>query len=136
MSSQVLYDVDPVFGCHLWTGKVSSTSGRPIIWRGRSPVNAYVVVYELEVGTIPPGYVIEHSCRRPMCVNPLHLEAVTKQQNERLKSMRYRLARRTCARGHALDETTRVLTPEGGVLCRRCATQGWGPRHVGAGSPR
>lgn len=133
MTAQFTFDADPVFGCHLWTGKVSSTSGRPIMWRGRAPQNAYVVVYELEVGPVPLEHVLDHLCRRVMCVRSLHLEAVTKPENERRKSMRYRLARRTCARGHTLDETTRVLTPEGGVLCRRCATQGRGVSTQGGG---
>lgn len=113
---------DPVFGCELWTGKLGS-NGRPIVWLGRAPVNAYVIAYERLHGAVPADHVVDHVCRRVLCVNPAHLEAVTKPENERRKSMRYRLARRRCRRGHPLTEATRLTTPEMGVLCRTCAKE-------------
>lgn len=33
------------------------------------------------VGSIPDGYEIDHKCGQRACVNPEHLEAVTKSQN-------------------------------------------------------
>lgn len=112
-------ELDPVFGCALWTGKIGN-NGRPIIWRGRAPVNAYTIAYERAHGAVPADRVVDHLCRRLLCVEPEHLEAVTKQENERRKSMRYRLQRRSCRRGHALNEVTRLVTPELGILCRQC----------------
>jgi hypothetical protein len=37
--------------------------------------------YIAHKGNIPDGYEIDHLCRRPMCVNPEHLEAVTRREN-------------------------------------------------------
>lgn len=118
---------DPVFGCLLWTGKLGN-NGRPIVWHGPIPVNAYKLAFEREHGEVPNEQVIDHLCRRLLCVEPSHLEAVTKPENERRKALRYRLARRTCRRGHALSEATRIVTPEMGVLCRRCLQGGGTPR--------
>lgn len=122
MSNQFTYELDVTFGCHLWTGKLGN-NGRPIIWLGRAPVNAYVIAYKRVHGEIPHEHVVDHLCRRLLCVNAEHLEAVTKQENERRKLLKYRLARRTCRRVHVLTEATRLLTPEMGVLCRQCRTE-------------
>src|SRR5206468_3686622 len=67
-------------GCWLWTGWVDADG------YGRISVNhkGYAVhrlAYEALVGPIPAGCEIDHLCRKPACVNPLHLEPVTHLQN-------------------------------------------------------
>lgn len=42
---------------------------------------AHRVFYEVFVGKIPDGLVIDHVCRNTWCVNPKHLEAVTQSVN-------------------------------------------------------
>lgn len=44
-------------------------------------VLAHRWLYERWVGPIPEGLELDHLCRRPACVNPDHLEAVTHQEN-------------------------------------------------------
>lgn len=44
-------------------------------------ITAHRFAYQLEYGEIPSGYVVDHLCRMPPCVHPLHLEAVTHQEN-------------------------------------------------------
>jgi hypothetical protein len=63
-------------GCWLWTGpKASNGYGRIAhIW-------AHRFAYELSVGPIPAGLVIDHLCRNRSCVNPDHLEPVTYREN-------------------------------------------------------
>lgn len=111
------YTVDPTFGCHLWTGELGS-NGRPIIWRGQRPSSAYRLAYELEVALVPVDHVLDHLCRRPRCINPMHLEPVTKPENERRKSWAYRCRRERCPRGHSMAMA--LVTPEMGRLCREC----------------
>lgn len=117
VSTQVSFDVDPIYGCHLWTGKLGS-NGRPIVWRGRKPISAYQMLYVEAVGPVPEDRVLDHLCRRILCVRSLHLEPVTRHENELRKSWAYRCKRELCARGHSLF--TAMVTPEGGRLCREC----------------
>lgn len=69
-------------GCWLW--KASKLDGGygsfHAIDRTRG---AHRVAYELYVGPIPPGFQLDHLCRKPACVNPAHLEPVTISENVR-----------------------------------------------------
>ena len=42
---------------------------------------AHRVAYTTLVGPIPKGHVIHHLCENPGCVNPRHLEALTKGEH-------------------------------------------------------
>jgi hypothetical protein len=113
---------DVVFGCALWTGSLND-QGRPVIWRGNRPLSTIREVFARAGIAIAPELVPDHLCRTIVCVELEHLELVTKAENERRKSMRYRLARKVCRRGHPLNEATRMITPTMGVLCRSCAKE-------------
>lgn len=41
--------------------------------KGRRPVAAHRVAYELEMGQIPAGHEVAHTCQRRDCCNPAHL---------------------------------------------------------------
>lgn len=72
--------------------------------------------YQMAVGPIPDGYEIDHLCFNPPCVNPAHLEAVTKQENNDRA-----FARRThCGNGHARDEINTRWNSRGFRECRPC----------------
>lgn len=76
--------VDAVTGCWLWMayvgthgyGMVGSKNGE----REQSAV-AHRVVYEKFKGPIPDGMDLDHLCRVTACVNPDHLEPVTRLDN-------------------------------------------------------
>ena len=112
-------EVDLVFGCWLWVGRKDTRDGRPLVWEGRRPMGAHRVVYEAEVGLVPAGLELDHLCRRPTCVCPVHLEPVTRQENEFRKAWRYRVRRLSCRHGHPMALYA-MVTPEGGRLCRAC----------------
>ncbi|HXH88256.1 MAG TPA: HNH endonuclease signature motif containing protein [Gaiellaceae bacterium] len=77
--------------------------------------------YELLVGDVPEGLVIDHLCRNTSCVNPAHLEAVTQRENVlRGEGLAAQQVKRThCPRGHEYDEAnTRVYGRR--RFCRAC----------------
>ena len=89
--------------------------------RGRMMM-AHRAMYELLVGPIPEGLTIDHLCRNRGCVNPAHLEPVTRGENVlRGETLAAANAAKThCHRGHRFDKTNTILTPDGGRACREC----------------
>lgn len=67
-------------GCWIWVGRLNRNGYGRICLGGREPM-AHRVSYELHVGPIPDGLVLDHLCRVRCCVNPFHLEPVTVQVN-------------------------------------------------------
>ncbi len=64
--------LDTESGCWLWQASLSE-SGYGRIDRGY----AHRVGYELYVGPVPDGLVLDHLCCVKQCVNPAHLEPIT-----------------------------------------------------------
>ena len=71
--------VNPDTGCWEWQGKLSSGYGR-VVWDGRIQV-VHRVVFTILAGQIPAGLDLDHLCRVRHCVNPDHLEPVTRGEN-------------------------------------------------------
>jgi hypothetical protein len=68
-------------GCWMYTGCRDGRYGRIRI--GRRKWYAHRASYALHKGEIPDGLEIDHLCHKPLCVNPEHLEAVTRDENQR-----------------------------------------------------
>lgn len=66
-------------GCWDWKGAPPNYYGSIKVQGKMRP--AHVVMYELEVGPIPDGKLLDHRCRRPQCVRPDHLRIATHKQN-------------------------------------------------------
>lgn len=103
--------------CWLWTGQRGSTKGTyGVFWLDSTQFMAHRLMYLLSVGDIQDGLQLDHLCRTPLCVNPLHLEPVTLKENvNRGNSPTMRWNRSgLCKRGHS----------QVGVewrTCRRCS---------------
>lgn len=52
-------------------------------WNNGKLIPAHKFSYEQHKGRIPSGMEIDHLCKNVKCVNPEHLEAVTKLENIR-----------------------------------------------------
>lgn len=105
---------DPIFGCLLATGRRDRDG---YAFHGRT--RAHIAAWTAEHGAIVDGRELDHLCRRRYCIALHHLELVTRTENEKRKSWRYRARRTRCPRGHELA-TNGIVTPEGGRVCRQC----------------
>lgn len=76
--------IDVSGDCWEWTPPVGNHGYGEFARQGeRRTVLAHRYAYELLVGPIPDGLEIDHLCRNKACVNPDHLEPVTKSENAR-----------------------------------------------------
>lgn len=111
-------------GCWHWTAALDR-DGYGRFWDGTRKCVAHRITWELLVGPIPQGLVIDHLCRVRKCVNPEHLEPVKSSVNIlRGEGPAARHARQSaCKRGH--DFTPENIEPHGpdgkARKCRRCA---------------
>lgn len=107
--------------CHPWQGRLSpqgyGTYAERLPGPGRKvrQHRAHRVIFELEVGPIPDGLVLDHLCRRRECCNPAHLEAVTQGENVRRAPWANATA---CPEGHVYTEADR--NPDGSRRCLSC----------------
>lgn len=110
-------------GCWEWIGaRLPTGYGR---FRVSVPVRrlvpAHRLAYELYIGPVTEGKVLDHLCRNRRCVNPWHLEPVTNRENLlRGVSQSAENARKThCKQGHEFtDENT--YRSNGQRMCRAC----------------
>lgn len=107
--------------CWLWTASHNGL-GYGNFHAGGQRIYAHRYAYELLVGPIPKGLVLDHLCMTPSCVNPAHLEAVTQRENTLRGDAPSARAVRTgrCCRGHVYDEENTWFDKFGKRHCRHC----------------
>lgn len=76
------YEVDEATGCWNWKRAKKQDGYGCLVLNGKQ-LRAHRVVYTHLVGEIPEGKELDHLCRNKACVNPAHLEPVTKSENVR-----------------------------------------------------
>jgi hypothetical protein len=120
------YIPEPNSGCWIWIGALEG-GGYGNISSGGSRkakrIKAHRVAYVLYKGEVPEGKDLDHLCRLRCCVNPDHLEPVTRQENIRRSPIAVAAnhARRThCSNGHPLSGDN--LAWVSGENRRRCLT--------------
>ncbi len=113
-------------GCWVWTHALTRGGYGQMGWKGKI-MKAHRISYELKYGEIPQGLDIDHLCRNRKCVNPAHLEAVSRKVNVlRGTGLAAINAKKThCIRGHLFDKANTYYqkrTPTRTKrTCRTCA---------------
>ena len=119
--------VDKVWEHWLWKRGRDGPGYGKLKVNGKS-VGAHRYAYELLVGPVPAAMELDHLCRIRHCVNPDHLEVVTRKENIlRGSSPSAVHARQThCVHGHEFTEANTIHRVNGRG-CRRCKREsaGW-----------
>ena len=86
---------------------------------------AHRVAYEWSLGEIPEGLDLDHLCRVRNCVNPSHLEPVTRQENLRRGIGNPHKHKTHCPRRHEYnEENTYYDSKRNKRQCRVCRRGG------------
>lgn len=114
-------------GCWLWRGSIGANGYGTFAVDGRRESHrhacAHRVAYELTVGPIPDGLVLDHLCNVRSCVNPAHLEPVTQAENVRRapRPANQNTDKTHCVWGHEFTPDNTRLSPDGRHrACRKC----------------
>ncbi len=82
-------------------------------------------MYEEFCGSLPDSLEIDHICRNRRCVNPAHLEAVSRSENQRRGSASRLVGQKVCRRGHPQTQENTRLWKSGlgrvAIYCQECA---------------
>lgn len=120
---------EPNSGCMLWLSSINQFGyGRASIGPNRRVV-AHKLAYEFVYGQVPDGLELDHLCRVRCCINPAHLEPVTKIVNVRrgiagLKHKARQAAKSCCPRGHPYSGDNLFVRQRTGYReCRECMRQ-------------
>ncbi|MFB8182628.1 HNH endonuclease signature motif containing protein [Streptomyces sp. NPDC055966] len=81
--------VEKTDSCWLWIAGINRHTGYGRFGlRHGQMVDAHRYAYEIANGPIPEKHDVHHTCHVRHCVNPSHLEAVTRSENLRLRKVR------------------------------------------------
>ena len=111
--------VDKSGDCWEWKSLHHKSGHGKFKLRGRM-LGAHRIAYHAIVGEIGAGIELHHTCHNPGCVNPAHLQPLTKSEHSRLNPMSIAQASQThCKRGHAFTDENTYLW-RGRRYCREC----------------
>lgn len=113
---------EPNSGCWLWMGAWDQC-GYGSFWHEGKCWRVHRLAYEVLVGPIPDDFEIDHLCRTRCCINPAHLEAVSRAEN--MARIHWPNSAKThCAQGHLFDEANTYWRPNGkGRQCISCTRE-------------
>ena len=115
-------EVDPS-GCWIWQAFIGA-DGYGKFGLSHSMRRAHRVAYERLVGPVSSDKDLDHLCRNRSCVNPEHLDPVTRSENLLRGAQGYELRGYRCVNGHDVLAAGMRLRPRGANSvsrgCREC----------------
>jgi hypothetical protein len=117
-------DKDGRNGCWVWTASLRNGYGHFGYSEGDARY-AHRLSYEWLRGDIPVEMTIDHLCRNRLCVNPDHLEVVSRGENAR-RGLKVRPEKTHCPRGHPYVGDNVRVNSRGARECRTCKRTRWG----------
>ena len=112
--------------------------GYGLFWYGKKYHVAHRFSLKLFNIEIPQGLEVDHLCRNRGCVNPNHMELVTRRENVirgilpgMTRAMQ--LNKTHCPQGHPYDSVNTYIRPQAGRGCRTCIarrTKEWRTRQA------
>ena len=118
---------EPNSGCLLWLGTVNQFGYGRTNLHGRRIV-AHRAAYILACGPVPDDLELDHLCRVRCCINPKHLEPVTKTVNVRrgvagAVNRARQIGKTHCPHGHPYSGANLFVRNDGQRECRTCMRQ-------------
>lgn len=102
-------------GCWLWTGAQTGNGYGQASYEGKV-TTAHRAYWLCAKGPLPENVDLDHRCRNRLCVNPDHLEPVTRSTN-----LRRGFESRGCVNGHVFSlNAFSVVRRKSGRIERRC----------------
>lgn len=97
-------------GCWYWTGAVNRQGYGNFYLKQNKWGYAHRISYAMKVGNIPSGLEADHTCMNRACVNPDHLEFVTRQVQLKRRDEEYKRSRISgkCIFGHILSDKEHI----------------------------
>lgn len=115
-AERILSKVDYTPDCWIWSWSLDRHGYGQVRLNGTTR-RSHRVIYELLVDDVPSNLDIDHLCRNRACVNPEHLEPVTRSTNL-LRGKLWQSKKTSCPRGHDYDVETKDYR---GRTVRRCS---------------
>jgi hypothetical protein len=106
-------------GCWQWIGSYDKSNGYGIIVN-RKREYAHRWIWRQHRGKIPIGLEVHHQCGNRGCVNPDHLELLTKGQHASLHRKGKFVRNNYCKRGHEMTENNIFYCTNGKRTCLQC----------------
>jgi hypothetical protein len=69
-------------GCWIWEGSTTAKGYGQLTFETKHWL-AHTLSYTILVNSISKGLELDHTCRVPRCINPWHLDVVTRSENHR-----------------------------------------------------
>lgn len=114
--------IDDNSNCWIWKAGKRDKRGYGQFYLNGKNILPHRFSYEMYNGIIPPKMTIDHLCKNPSCVNPLHLEVVTRTENvlrgnNEIAKNKYKTH---CARGHPYSGNNLYIKPNNQRDCKMC----------------